>query len=212
MDVAIIILNILVIVGIAIISLAGKIYLPKYVAEKAKNLATKEDIEGITDQIENVKSSYAHSLEKAKSKLQVKSALQQAFQSKSLEAIIAVNNLLVEIHLYCWKEIVDRSPAEHYVWSVVDESKENRGFHYFRVAIDKTAMIHGLFLTDKAKDALTELASQIGCLSSMELALSGSDLDPIIEDSASSGYESGIKAVESCRDALKDELSLNDES
>ncbi len=40
-------------------------------SEKAKNLATKEDIASITEQIENVKSNYAHSLEKVKSELQV---------------------------------------------------------------------------------------------------------------------------------------------
>jgi len=181
-------------------------------SEKAKNLATKEDIAGITEQIENIKSSYAHSLEKTKSELQVKSALQQAFQAKCLEAVIAINDLLTEIHLYCWKEIAERSPNEHYVWSNVDDSAENKHFHYFRVAIDKITMTYCLYLTKSAKNTLTELSSQIGLLSSMELALSGSDPDPAIEDSATSGYETGIKAVEECTDALVNELGIRKNS
>lgn len=199
-------------IGIAVVAMIWKNYFPKYISEKAKNLATKEDISDITIQIESIKSSYAHSLEKAKSELQIKSALQQAFQSKSLEAVVAVNDLLIEIHLYCWKELAERSPNEHYVWSAVDESSPDKGFHFFRVAIDKTAMIHGLYLTDNAKSSLSKLAEQIGLLSSMELALSGSDPDLIIEESASSGYETGIKAVERCRASLMSELGIKHDS
>lgn len=212
MDVVLVMLNALVLVGMAVLALIGKNYFAKYVSEKAKNLATKEDIAGITDQIEGVKSGYAHSLEKAKSEYQIKSALQQAFQSKCLEALVAVNDLLVEIHLYCWKQMAERSPNEHYVWRNVDDTDESRHFHYYRVAIDKTAMMYSLYLTSKAKRALQDLADQIGLLSSMELALSGDDPDPAIEDSAVSGYETGIKAVEKCRIDLTSELGITNES
>ena len=129
MDVVIVILNLLVLAGMAVLTLIGKNYFPKYVSEKAKNLATKEDIADITDRIEGVKSGYAHSLEKAKCEYQVKSALQQAFQSKCLEALVAANDLLVDIHLYCWKQIAERSPNEHYVWRNVDDTSENKHFH-----------------------------------------------------------------------------------
>lgn len=212
MDVIIIILNILVLLGMAVITLIGKIYFSKYVSEKAKNLATKEDISDITDKIESVKSDYAHSLEKTKFQYQVKSSLQQAFQSKCLEALVAVNDLLVEIHLYCWKKIAERSPNEHYVWRNVDDFDEKKHFHYYRVAVDKVNMIHSLYLTDTARNALSELASQIGLLSSMELALSGTDPVPAIEDSALSGYEKGINSVEKCREALITELGITCES
>jgi len=183
-------------------------FFKSYFGEKGKNLATKEDISEITEKIENIKNSYAHSLEKAKSELQIKSALQQTFQGKCLEAVVAVNDLLVEIHLYCWKEIASRSPNEHYVWSNVDESDENKGFHYYRVAIDKISMVHGLYLTQKARQELIDLSAQIGLLSSMELALSGSAPDSEIEKSATSGYKIGIEAVERCRVALMDELGI----
>lgn len=212
MEVGIIILNALILAGMLVLALMAKSYFPKYVSEKAKNLATKEDIAGITDKIEGVKSSYALSLEKAKSELQVKSALQQAFQSKCLEAVIAVNELLTEIHLYCWKEMAERSPNEHYVWRQIDEPDENKGFHCFRMAIDKTSMTYGLYLTKSAQSAIADLSSQIGLLSSMELALSGSNPDSVIEESAMPGYETGIKAVEKCREALISELGIGNES
>jgi hypothetical protein len=40
-----------------------KFFLPSYLSEKAKNLATKEDIGLITDQIEKVKAEYAENLQ-----------------------------------------------------------------------------------------------------------------------------------------------------
>ena len=211
MDIVLIALNILVLLGMASLSVIGKKYFSNYVSEKAKNLATKEDISGITDQIENIKSGYAHSLEKAKSELQIKSALQQTFQGKCLEAVVAINDLLVEIHLYCWKEMAERSPNEHYVWSHVNESAEGRGFHYFSVAIDKVTMAHGLYLTQPAKQALAELSQQIGSLSSMELALTGDPEDPV-DRSASSNYKAGIKAVKTCQESLMSELGVRYES
>jgi hypothetical protein len=52
---------------VAILALRG--FLPKYVEEKAKNLATKEDIEGITASIERVRSQHAAELERVRSDL-----------------------------------------------------------------------------------------------------------------------------------------------
>jgi len=60
------------------------LFLGAYLTVKAKNIATKEDISHITSEIEKVKSSYAESLEKMKTDLQIKSVLQSAFQSKCL--------------------------------------------------------------------------------------------------------------------------------
>jgi hypothetical protein len=212
LDIVIIILNVLTILAIFIVAMVGKNYLPRYVSEKAKNLATKEDVAEITNKIESVKIEYAKSLEEVKSELHVKSALQQAFQSKGLDAIVAINDLLVELNLYCWKEIADRSPAEHYVWRNVDESDSNKGLHYYTVAIDKINMVHGLYLTRKAQNSLSELSSYIGSLSNMELALSGPDPDPIIEESASHNYGLAIEAIEQCRNDLMTELSINNKS
>ncbi|MCP3940110.1 MAG: chromosome segregation ATPase [Desulfobacteraceae bacterium] len=51
-----------------------KSYLPAYLSEKGKNLATKEDIQSITDKVESVKAGYAEVIEKIKSNNQIKIA------------------------------------------------------------------------------------------------------------------------------------------
>lgn len=51
-----------------VVFLLLKHYLPSYLAEKGKNLATKEDIAEITDEVEGVRSQYAVLLEELKAK------------------------------------------------------------------------------------------------------------------------------------------------
>ncbi|EOV9407705.1 hypothetical protein ACN5W3_002076 [Vibrio parahaemolyticus] len=207
MEDLVLILNIAVVVSISIGGLFVKNYFPKYLSEKAKNLATKEDIGQITDQVESIKRQHAVELEKIKTELDVKGALRQSFQSKSLDALTAIDKLLVEIHLYSWKQLAERSPNEHYVWSNVDTLTDNRNFHYYRVAIDKAEMVYGLYLTLAAKQALSDLSQSIGMLSSMELALNN-DTDEAILESAVTGYSSAIKSVETCRKKLMQELGV----
>lgn len=207
MEYLVFILNIIVVISILTIGLIVKNYVPKYISEKAKNLATKEDIEQITDQVESIKRQHAVELEKFKTELDVKAALRQSFQSKSLDALTAIDELLVEIHLYSWKQLAERSPNEHYVWTNVDTLDENRNFHYYRVAIDKIKIVHGLYLTSAAKQSLSNLTQDIGMLSSMELALDY-DPDEAILESATSGYSSAIKSVENCRYELMHELGV----
>lgn len=57
-----------------IVFLLIKHYLPSYLNEKGKNLATKEDIEDITDKIQSVKSQYSVLLEELKTKNQLRLA------------------------------------------------------------------------------------------------------------------------------------------
>lgn len=49
-----------------------KLYIPAYLSEKGKNLATKEDIGAITDEVESVKLGYAEILEEVKVSNQLK--------------------------------------------------------------------------------------------------------------------------------------------
>ncbi|XSS65203.1 hypothetical protein ACP9OK_09570 [Pseudomonas sp. B11] len=59
--------DVVLFISIFIVGLLIKTYLPGYIGEKSKNLATKEDIAGITDKIEQVKADYARQLELYKS-------------------------------------------------------------------------------------------------------------------------------------------------
>ena len=60
---------ILIILISLIVGFMLRSYLPAYFKEKGKNLATKEDIEDITDKIEHIRSDYSSSLEMFKSEL-----------------------------------------------------------------------------------------------------------------------------------------------
>jgi hypothetical protein len=57
-----------------IVFLLVKLFLPGYLSEKGKNLATKEDISKITDDIEKVKSTYNQLLETLKAQHQLRLA------------------------------------------------------------------------------------------------------------------------------------------
>jgi hypothetical protein len=67
-------LSILANIGLSVILIFGRSYLSSYINEKAKNTATKEDIEAITTKIEAVKSNYQIEIERAKHEYEQKGA------------------------------------------------------------------------------------------------------------------------------------------
>ena len=60
--------------GAVVIYIIIKNYIPSYLQEKAKNLATKEDIQDITDKVEGIRFLYASNLEEVKGQHQLKLA------------------------------------------------------------------------------------------------------------------------------------------
>jgi hypothetical protein len=88
MDSLILLLEILSVAGIAVLGLMARRYLPAYVAEKGKNLATKEDIEEITRIIEGVRSQSAAQLELVRSALQHTSQWQSSLAETERNAIV----------------------------------------------------------------------------------------------------------------------------
>lgn len=88
-------------VGGVIIYLFIKNYIPSYLSEKAKNLATKEDIEGITDTVESVKSGYSYLLEEVRANNQLKIAgvdreknIKKEVYMEAVEAITYSQNMI----------------------------------------------------------------------------------------------------------------------
>jgi hypothetical protein len=86
-----------------VIFLLVKFFIPSYLSEKAKNLATKEDIELITDKVESVKSDYTHLLEEIKSNYQIKfAAIEREKNTKkevymeTVEAITRTHNAITK--------------------------------------------------------------------------------------------------------------------
>ena len=63
MGLAILILEILIAIAVFLIGLFTKNYLPSYMDEKGKNLATKEDIEEITRKTEGIQQEFREGFE-----------------------------------------------------------------------------------------------------------------------------------------------------
>ena len=82
----------------AVVFFLIKYFLPGYLSEKGKNLATQEDIENITNKVESVKSAYAEVLEEIKSNNQIKIAgIEREKNLKKevyMEAVEAITNSL----------------------------------------------------------------------------------------------------------------------
>lgn len=75
-----------------------KSFLPSYVAEKAKNVATREDIAEITDKIEKVKSEYAVILQELKLHQQLRLAALDRRLAAHQEAFVLWRELLRSVH------------------------------------------------------------------------------------------------------------------
>ena len=91
------------IIGGAIIYLFIRFFLPSYFSEKAKNLATKEDIESITDKVESVRADYSHLLEEVRSNHQLKLAaiereknIKKEVYMAAVEAITRSQNMIMD--------------------------------------------------------------------------------------------------------------------
>jgi len=89
-----------------------KFFLPSYLGEKGKNLATKEDIETITDKIEAVKTQYSLLLEATKVENQLRIAALDARLEKAQQAFALWRKLHRSMHSIHCKNVVQ----ECYEW------------------------------------------------------------------------------------------------
>ena len=117
-----------------------------YEAEKGKNLATKEDIAGITKEIESVKASYNESLERHKMELQ-----------KEFEKTKCIINLCNTIDMSLTQLIAEA------IKSNIDPEYDDRNIMYTAKGIYDFLHIHqarygGNKVLDKLKDISFEIA------------------------------------------------------
>lgn len=87
-----------------IIFLLFKYFLPGYMSEKGKNIATKEDIEEITDKVESIRATYAELIEETKSENQLKISaierekiLKKEIYMEAVEAIVRAQSVIGSI-------------------------------------------------------------------------------------------------------------------
>ena len=69
MELLALVLSVITLIGVAVAGISLRSYLPTYLAQKATNLASKEDIAYITSLVEAVKSDYSLALERHKAEL-----------------------------------------------------------------------------------------------------------------------------------------------
>ncbi len=81
--------NLLIAQLILVVILLLKEYLLSFAKEKGKNLATKQDIQSITNKIEEAKSFYNTKLETVKTSLQINAYEQNKIIEKSLDSLLA---------------------------------------------------------------------------------------------------------------------------
>jgi hypothetical protein len=102
-----------------IVFLLLKSFLPSYLSEKAKNLATKEDVEVITDKIERVRGQYAENLQNL---IHQNSLLIEEMRGRQQLRLAAVDKRL-QAHqeaFSLWRKLV-ASVHKDSVWEVVLE-------------------------------------------------------------------------------------------
>lgn len=89
-------------------------FLPSYFGEKGKNLATKEDIEGITRQIESVKHSYATQLEITRAQLTGQLATHGHRYQREFSILESLTRKLVDVrdHAAVLRPVLDQIPAD----------------------------------------------------------------------------------------------------
>jgi len=88
-------------IGAGIVFMLLKSFLPSYLSEKGKNLATKEDVASITDKVESVKTDYAKVLEEIRSNNQLKLAeiereknIKKEVYLQAVEALTRAQNIV----------------------------------------------------------------------------------------------------------------------
>jgi len=93
--------------AVGLVVLLATRYLPSYMKQKGKNLATKEDVSAITRQMESVKHDYAATLEELKAALRGGDVLFE----KKLEATLELNKLIAAISPHMHHPDMDWSEA-----------------------------------------------------------------------------------------------------
>lgn len=83
--------------GVFVLALLATRYLPSYIKEKGKNLATKEDIASITNEIEKVRSQYAENIEALKASLGSRTHMHQVRYEREFEILLGLTEKLVEL-------------------------------------------------------------------------------------------------------------------
>jgi hypothetical protein len=144
------------VIGATAVYLFIKSFLPSYISEKGKNLATKEDIASITDKVESVKTDYAKVLEELRSDNQIR-----------LAAIEREKNIKKEVYLQAIEALTrTQSVVGNLANLNIDEQKATSGMVNDSGLIAKVQIVG----SEKTVKAVSTIMASIGT-AIMELML-----------------------------------------
>ena len=103
------ILNLFTLLVVTGIALFLRSYLPSYLEKKGENLATKEDVEEITDKVERVRSQYITDIEILRSDLGMRAHVHKLQFEREFDILSQV-----------WDKLIDLSVATHGLRPVLD--------------------------------------------------------------------------------------------
>ena len=187
-------LNVAILLAIAVIAVLMRWYLPSYLAEKGKNLATKEDVKAITGEVESVRHEYSARLESLAH--QNRLILEQSSRRQQLRMAALDRRLDVHQQAYTlWVKLVGSVYREDQLGDVVIECQDwwQRHCLYldgsarqaFRDAYMAASYHHGLVKAREDANALRESWATI--MRTGELLVTAVELPSI------AGVDSGIQ-------------------
>lgn len=215
------------IIGAGFLFFILKSYLPAYFSEKAKNLATKEDIGEITSEVEQVKSGYAEMLEEVRSNHQLRLAsiereklLKKEVYLKGVEALTKYQGALgVMANLDIPNQIIADSFSENAAQITkitlvgTEETVKNLtnftgevGAAYMSLFLERGVLmnrkVHIEFLETCRKKHIDEIERCLTIMKSM-------NLDGVVEEGAWERINRAFENESKYRDQVTSEIDAN---
>lgn len=137
MDYIILILEVLAFLGILFLAMLKKNYFPKYLEEKAKNAASKEDIQIITAQIEDVTHKYKVQFDEIQKKNDV-------FFDEIKQSNNRFNTKQFELYNELWSSLIDLKVSADELWDSATISKLkdfSNKVYQAHISIQKSALL-----------------------------------------------------------------------
>lgn len=170
------------IAGAFIIYRLLKSFLPSYISEKGKNLATKEDIASITNKVESVKTDYAKVIEELRSHNQLK-----------LAEIEREKGIKKEVYLQAVEALTRSHNIISSLANLLTEEKE------ITSVMTKDA---GLL----AKIQIVGSESTVKAVTTIMTSIATAILELLLERGALVGRKTEIESLEALRSRLQDEI------
>ncbi|MCF8054648.1 MAG: hypothetical protein K9K75_05465 [Deltaproteobacteria bacterium] len=209
MDEIIIVLQILImLLGTGSIILFRK-FLFSYTTEKGKNLATKEDVEEITNKVEEVKSSYVAEIERLKVELSILYRKHNILFDEKIRVFKKLQKRLVDFKKYCEATIgsYDERGEFHPNLGVLSGDIDRATLQHI-TALHEIEQEDFIFLSKESRNILSELHRSCSIMCSMELAVHGEENDSEMIKSTIPVYESAMSNIDKCLQSLYEELEF----